>query len=298
MTLLKRLFAGLLLLGLFLVPAYYIYHSYDDMMPSSTPFDTPPAGKKTKASEARTSRTLPDQKGPEEEEGQEPVAAAEEAPPVDALSAEDTRAPESQPAASETGGPVNPISHLEPGFRSIEAGSLDQAEEYFDEQLRLRPLDPEGHFGLGIVHRFEGEFEQSMEDFSQTLVLNPSHLAAMFQVAEMYTFELRRDYETAEKYYQEILQEAPDDKASVNGLATIYLSTGRTDAAIQTWEGLRQEDSEETVISKNLGEAYLTKAGEALTQDNKAAARTYLQKAASINPEDPIYERKLKELGE
>lgn len=199
---------------------------------------------------------------------------------------------ESQPPETPLGSPVP----LAKGFEHLQKGELAEAEEYFSEHVKLYPIDPEGHFGLGVVYRTEEFFDQSVEEFAKTLLLNPGHLQAKYQVAEMLTFQMQQDYETAELLYEEILEVVPEEKAALNGLASVYLSTGRTDQAIETWERLREELPDQPGLTKNLGEAYFAKANALLDAGDSEQARDWLAKAREMNPEDPAYEAKWQEI--
>ncbi len=174
---------------------------------------------------------------------------------------------------------------LKEGFDFIEKRELPQAEEFFLQHLKLYPLDPEGHYGLGSVYRLEEDFDQSVEEFAKTLLLKPDHIQAKYQLAEMLAFQTRDDYESAEKLYQEILEQVPEEKSAVNGLATVYLQTGRVDSAIDLWEDLRQELPEQEAISKNLGNAYYIKSKQETEAGNTDQAGQFLSKALELNPD-------------
>lgn len=231
-----------------------------------------------------------------------PPTATEEANEIPEELAEVAERGETQPVEEGEVEPPpapQPVAHpLKGGFQQIQNGELPEAEELFTEHVRLYPLDPEGHFGLGVVYRMEESFEQSVEEFAKTLLLDPGHLRAKYQAAEMLTFQMKGDYETAELLYQEILEEVPEERSAINGLASVYLSTGRADEAISLWEDLRTEMPDQPGLAKNLAEAYFIKGNQLTEAGDSGAAAEWVSKAMELNPGDPVYEAKWQELEE
>ncbi len=241
--------------------AYFLIRSNDAEKPSKKPRKTTISAKKEPADER--------------------PGIVVEARPETVARPKPTRA-ETLPTASS---PEGQAANLQKGFGEIERREISEAERTFLEHVELYPLDPQGHFGLGVVYRLEEYFDQSRDSFNRTLQLNPEHVQAKMQMAEMLTFQMKDDYETAEKLYREILTQYPAEKSAANGLATVYLSTGRADDAIQIWEGLREEMPDQEVIAKNLGNAYFLKGTEEERAGNTDAAAEWLSRARELNPE-------------
>lgn len=259
---------ALLLLIALGVWSYSIYRSFSE--------DETPAGVSKKGDR-------PQEEGLAEE-AEEGLEADEPAEPSLPRATQEPSSPSAQETQPTEGATEN---SLKPGFELLQKKDLPEAEEFFIEHIKIYPLDPDGHFGLGSVYRLEEEFEQSIDELSLTLLLKPGHLQAKQQLAEMLAFQMKQDFGSAEKLYEEILEEAPEDKSAVNGLATVYLSTGRVDPAITLWEDLKSELPDPTsqeVISKNLSNAYYVKAKQETEAGNADQAEQWMAKALELNP--------------
>lgn len=225
--------------------------------------------------------------------------------------------------------PENPLLQTELGLAYVENEQVDRAKEIFEKRLAANPNDPDAHFGLGVVARVEGDPDQALSRLNQALQLNPDHPDAKFNMAEILTFERGEKGTVAEKYlaerhYADLIQRYPDDPDLQNGLAAVYLSSGRTTEAIGIWEQVAQALPAESVIHSNLGEAYLkanrpddavVASQRALELDpdnsdayfflgnaniakgNREAGLRAIQRAVELSPSDATYQKRLSELG-
>src|SRR3989338_8399071 len=107
------------------------------------------------------------------------------------------------------------------GFELLQKGDVTEARSLFEEHVTLYPLDPRGHYGLGVAYRTEESFDDAVEEFVKTLFLDQTQAQAKLQLAEMLTFQMKEDPESAEQLYQEVLEQAPEEKAAMNGLASV-----------------------------------------------------------------------------
>ncbi len=212
---------------------------------------------------------------------------------------------------------------------AMEEGRTDEARRLLQKRLAENPNDPQAHLGLGIVERLEGHPDQALARLNESLRLDPTNVDAKFNVAEILTFEKPNagalEKAEAEKHFVGLLQEHPDHYDLRNGLAAVYLQTGKVDQAIQIWEGLSRDAPEESLAHSNLSEAYL-EAGRieeaiaasqkalqadpnnsdaqfhlgmaALAQGDRRSAAEAIQKAAELEPGNQEYEEKLKELSD
>lgn len=214
------------------------------------------------------------------------------------------------------------------GLAYVENGQSDLARGIFQKRLEKNPNDPDAHFGLGVVARVSGNTDKALSSLNRALQLDPDHPDAKFNTAEILAFERGEKGTVAEKYlaeryYSELAQQHPDNPDLQNGLAAVYLFSGRTAEAIGIWEQMSQRMPEESVVHSNLSEAYLSanrpedaiaaarramqidpensdayfQLGNAeLAKGNSRAGIEAIRRAAELSPEDVTYRRKLQEL--
>lgn len=73
-------------------------------------------------------------------------------------------------AKTENAGPLNNA-----GYACVAEGELDQAFEYFQRALAIRPDLPEVHNNLGNVHAGRLELDRAMEAYNRALFYQPDH---------------------------------------------------------------------------------------------------------------------------
>lgn len=153
--------------------------------------------------------------------------------------------------------PGNPALATDLGLALIENKNFEEAKSLFEQQLEKDPKDPEALFGMGILQSAQGDFNKAEKYFQYNLSVNPDHLDSKFNLAELYTFDKKTNPAVAEQHYQDLLQQIPENLEAQNGLAAVYLQTGRTEQAIDLWRQLAESNPTESVVHSNLGEAYL-----------------------------------------
>lgn len=225
--------------------------------------------------------------------------------------------------------PSNPALRIELGFAYIENGQLDLGRQTFEQRLQDDPNDPDARFGLGTIEKLNGNIEKALANFNEALRIDPEHIDSKFNMADTVTFDRKQqgtviEKYLAERYYNDILKEMPDDIDAQNGLAAVYLSTGRVNEAVTLWEDLANKNPGESILMSNLGEAYLAanrpedafrSAQKALEVDpensdayfflgsaeiasgNMQAGIEAIRHAAELEPDNPDYQKKLQELG-
>lgn len=225
--------------------------------------------------------------------------------------------------------PGDPRLKTELGFAFVEDGQIDQAKQVFEKKLAENPDDPEAYLGLGVVDRVKGSPDAALVKLNEALSRDPNNPDAKFNMAEILAYERGDGGTVAEKYlaerfYNELLEQNSSDPDLQNGLASVYLSSGRTDRSVGIWEKMVQEHPDESVLYSNLGEAYVksNRPDDAIAVSQKALERDpnnsdayffmgqseiakgnqqqgvdAIRKAAELEPDNKDYQKKLKELG-
>jgi Tfp pilus assembly protein PilF len=106
------------------------------------------------------------------------------------------------------------------------AGALDEAEQHQREALRLDPVFPDGHNGLGLVHYQLGRVAEAENCFRGCLRLWPDHPGAHLNLAVALQSSGR--LEEAETCYREALRRGQDAAQTHNNLSVLLRELGRT----------------------------------------------------------------------
>lgn len=90
----------------------------------------------------------------------------------------------------------------------------------------------------------------------------------------------RGDYGTAERYFQDAVEKAPQDSSAWIGLAASYDRIGRFDLSDRAYRNAIRQVGETTEILNDLGYSYMLRG-------NYALARTYMSRALARDPHNP-----------
>ena len=172
---------------------------------------------------------------------------------------------------------------------------------------RLRPDDPEAHFGLAMAYDEMNNFTEAFKEYEAVIRLNPHHAKAMLHIGFGYAHNMdypkailhwrnalklnpgllrllkepnnfyRKRIEQGISIFERAVTLAPDDSYTHYHLATAYRLFGRNEIALQEYQKTIDHNP-------NLAEAY-EEAGQILSlmQQNQLAIK-YLQKALQLNP--------------
>jgi len=82
----------------------------------------------------------------------------------------------------------------------------------------------EEHYNLGMVYARQEKLDQAMQEYQETVRLQPDHLMAQFEIALLYDKQDRLDQ--AEKQYLEVIDLFPRAALAYNNLGLIYEKRG------------------------------------------------------------------------
>jgi tetratricopeptide (TPR) repeat protein len=106
----------------------------------------------------------------------------------------------------------------EDGWKLWQAGKFDEAQDEFEQAVKLDPKNVNAYNGLGWAQFNLGKYDDAEKSFNQTLKLTPKYPAALNGLGQLYFAQ--RKYDRAEKF---LLQAAPQSSAAWYGLAKLYL---------------------------------------------------------------------------
>ncbi len=204
------------------------------------------------------------------------------------------------------------------GLIHLGTGKREEAEEFFQQALRVDPVNAEAHRGLAAAYEGQGNAALAEETYQAALRLRPDYWRSY---SDLGVFYFRRgQYDKAVKQFQELTGMVPDNPrvyASLGGLlhmmgryqeavvsyrkslsiqptataysnlGTTYTSLGRYTEAIPMFEKAIELGTHNHVVYGNLGEAYLSEP--ALARKAPAVIQRAIEMAEQdlkVNPKD------------
>jgi type IV pilus assembly protein PilF len=169
----------------------------------------------------------------------------------------------------------------------------DQAIQYFENAIRLKPDYAPAINSLGNAYREKGEWDRAIETY-QKIVDNVFYGTPYFALSNMaLTYYQKRDYPQAEKYFLEALKLNPDFANALGGLGMTYNAMGRYAEAAQKLERALRKNPKLPQLHYEMGRAYSG-------LGDRPKAREEFQRTIELAPDSPMSneaQRQLKELG-
>ena len=158
------------------------------------------------------------------------------------------------------------------GIEAAQNDNPDDAIEYYTEVIRLDPPDfsivSTAHYNRGAAYSKKGEIERAIEDWDQTIRLNPESAAAYNNRG--YAYRQKGDFERAIENYDRAIQIKSDNVLFYNNRAIALLH-------LKEWEKAKLD----LTTAKNMGEDII-----ALFRNTYASITDFEQKYDVQMPED------------
>ena len=124
------------------------------------------------------------------------------------------------------------------------------AKTTFERVRKLSPSSSDVPFALGRVARREGQWDQSIVCFQQALALDPRNSELLWQAAM--TFTCLRQFPTALKLYDRMLDITPNNLDVIERKARIYQAQGNLLEAARVLSGINWQNPSGEVLSDQL----------------------------------------------
>ena len=121
-----------------------------------------------------------------------------------------------------------------PGSQALRRDLLRSALLFYEEFLKQHADDPSLMAALAGVHLKVGTIQSDLGDWR----------------------EASRSFQAARKIYTKLASATPDDRAILNGLATVYFRNGDNVRAADIWEKLHTADPAEPAYRRDLADVY------------------------------------------
>lgn len=115
--------------------------------------------------------------------------------------------------------------NLRLGWLSYLSGIFDESVAYYNRCLQLKPMSIEAYFGIVYPTAALGNFDQLITYYNHILEIDPKNTIANYRIGLIYYG--RKDYQTASKYLQKVLDLYPFDYDTLVLYAWTNLQLGK-----------------------------------------------------------------------
>lgn len=176
--------------------------------------------------------------------------------------------------------------HYNLGIRYERDGDMENALREFNNSLKEDPTFPYPYKSLGEMAYREGRLEEAKERLGRALELDPDWLEAMGLLADVY-FDLG-DPDNAAPYMETALRGEPANLHYLSQLGRIFIAQKRYTEAIDLLESALRQDPENYKFHYSLGVAF----GKRATGDLDMSI-SHWQEAARLKPDSAATFRNL-----
>lgn len=117
-------------------------------------------------------------------------------------------------------------TNLRLGWLTYEAGQFTQSMTYYQKAISLRPYSVEARLGYVLPAAALGNWDQVITTYKKVLDFDAQNTLVNYRLGMIY-YE-RKDYPTAQKYFERVMNLYPFDYDSVVMNAWSYLQMGKT----------------------------------------------------------------------
>lgn len=149
----------------------------------------------------------------------------------------------------------DPVSLLEKGIASEEAGQLRKALTYYEEVLRLDPALGRAHFNRGNILLELGNPQEAVEAFTKALALKPDSASAYYNLGNAHARLRQNDLAVAG--YRQAIALKPDFADAYVAMGVALEEMGRKDDAIASYRDALAIRPDYPEVHYNLGTALM-----------------------------------------
>lgn len=154
---------------------------------------------------------------------------------------------------------LNPKDHLlhnDLGLAYMAKGRLEKAEFHFKKAINLRTEYAPAKNNLGTVYLSQKEWDAAIAQF-QTVAGDVLYATPHFPLTNMgIAYYQKKDYTSAEKYYQEALELQPEFGLALRGLGKTYIALNKLPEAVSTLEKAVKFAPQSANLQMDLANAY------------------------------------------
>ncbi|MBN1185442.1 MAG: tetratricopeptide repeat protein [Bacteroidales bacterium] len=111
-------------------------------------------------------------------------------------------------------------------------GKFKEAIPILKSLIGKNPTNSEYYRTLGQAYSMVGDDEEGINYLIDALKWNPKNNYALIMIGNIFARN-KNDIETARKYYQQVIENNPDDNIAINNLGTNLIQAGKVDEGLQ-----------------------------------------------------------------
>jgi tetratricopeptide (TPR) repeat protein len=134
----------------------------------------------------------------------------------------------------------------------LRQGSVEEAKQRIEEQLRLNPSSVEGYNLLGIAYSSEKDYDNALKALQQALTLDPNSTRTRNNLGNLYVSQEK--FDLAENEFGKVLRVDPTNREANYNLGLVLMARHSPAAAILQLQRVRPAD---VATRFNLVRAYL-----------------------------------------
>ncbi|GAB3908860.1 hypothetical protein GCM10028803_45340 [Larkinella knui] len=119
--------------------------------------------------------------------------------------------------------------NLRQGWLHYLAGLLPESVTYYEKAIAQRPTSIEARLGYALPASALNHWDQVLEQYQAVLKLDPNHTVTNYRMGLVFYY--RKDYKTAEGYFQKVLKLYPFDHDSLLMLGWTKYLLGQSNEA-------------------------------------------------------------------
>jgi cytochrome c-type biogenesis protein CcmH/NrfG len=112
----------------------------------------------------------------------------------------------------------------------FDAERYNDAIQYYQQALALKPDDPDASTDLGVSYYYTGQIDKALQQFDKSLKINPKHTKTMLNQGIVLAFG-KRDLTAAAEAWKRVVDlapESPEGQAARRGLEGIAAAGNHT----------------------------------------------------------------------
>jgi Tfp pilus assembly protein PilF len=175
-------------------------------------------------------------------------------------------------------------SDMKKGFTLLENGNFEAAEAYFEDVLKIRPMDKTAQICYGRAVGLSGEPKKATALFATLLETHPNDVEVALNYSESFLWD--KKYEEAKPLYEKMVAEHPDRFGAVLGYANTLSNLKEYEESLKWIEKARQLQPENQSAKVSRKYMRLGYANELINKQDYNSGEVFLKSIFEDFPED------------
>ena len=149
--------------------------------------------------------------------------------------------------------PLDAVAHFSLGNTLPQQGKYDEAIASYSSSLEINPKNLESYNNIGVALAEQEKYKEAIENYNKALKINPDSSKVYNNMAK--SFYLRKEYQQALETLKKAVKLNPKDSQTYYSIGLILYAQGRYDQAIENYKKSLQLNSNEVLSYLGIGTA-------------------------------------------